>query len=180
MRPVIYWAILGIALGAGGMSYTFFAILGINLLLACVLPPSDFELMLVASVCCARAVVQCLQLLLLHPNLFSVERILEPVFVAVLASILLTTQKRVLAWCLIVYAAIMAGLLLQLVILHFPKVARPQLQLATAAINGLLVWLLVCWLQKMRPVISVLHDFKTHSPGANGHCPSVRDSGKQG
>jgi hypothetical protein len=148
---MLYWIILGIALGRGSMFYTFVSILGIFLLLTRVRSNAHFGVLLVASVCGGKAIIQGWEILVLHPNQFNFDRILEPIIAAAFAIALLVTQKRALAWCLIVYSALIGVLLLWSALTHNPRESRPQVQFSNAVINGLLTWLLVCWLRKQRP-----------------------------
>ena len=151
---ILYWMILGFmfAMGRSGTFYPFISVLGMYLLLTCVRPGARFELVLVASVCGGEAIVQGLQILILHPNLYNLDSILEPVIAAVVAIALLVSQKRMLAWCLVIYFVFMGVLLLWAALLHLPKETRPQFQLVDAAVNGLMAWLLVQWLQKPKTV----------------------------
>ena len=147
---MLYWTILGIALGWGGMFYTFVSVLGIYLLLTRLRPGARFELMIVASAFGGMAVVQVFHTIL-RPNLFSLDHLLEPIVVAGLAIVLLFTQKRVWAWCLIVYSTVIGVLSLYVALHHLSKESRPQFQFANAVISAILIWLLVCWLHKQSP-----------------------------
>lgn len=144
--------ILGIMLGLGGMFYTFIFVLVMYLLLVRIRPGIRFELLLVASVCGGKAIVQGWEILVSHPNLFNSDRILEPVIAAALAIALLVSQKRILAWCLVIYTAFLGVLLLWSALFHIPKESRTQFQFVNAVINGLLAWLLVQWLRKPKNI----------------------------
>ncbi|MGA2241510.1 MAG: hypothetical protein ABSH11_05675 [Verrucomicrobiota bacterium] len=147
---MLYWTILGIALGWGGMFYTFVSVLGIYLLLTRLRPGARFELMIVASAFSGMAVVQVFHTIL-RPNLFSIDHLLEPIVVAGLAIVLLFNPKRVWAWCLIVYSTVIGVLSLYVALHHLSKESRPQFQFANAVISAILIWLLVCWLHKQSP-----------------------------
>jgi hypothetical protein len=149
--PIVCWIIIGFALGVIDRFYTIPITVGLYFLLKHLRPKAGYELLTVASVFTGMALTQILKRLL-FPDLFPFYRLLEPVVVAGVALALLCTQKRGWAWVLIVYSSLFGVLLLLSLPFYYPKNMRPQFQFICAVINLTMLWLLVRWLRKQKPV----------------------------
>ena len=151
--PMICWIIIGFAIGAMDTFYTAPIVVGLYFLLKHLRPKASYELLTVTSVFIGLALTQILQKLL-FPDLFPFYRLSEPVAVAGIALALLCTQKRGWAWALIIYSAFFGVLLLCTLPFHYPKNMRPKFQIICAVVDLTILWLLVRWLRKQKPVAS--------------------------
>jgi hypothetical protein len=153
--PIVYWIIIGFALGAMDRLYAVPITVGLYFLLKHLRPKAGYELLTVASVFTGMALTQILHKLL-FPDLFPFYRLSEPVAVAVMALALLCTQRRGWAWILIIYSALFGVFLLLSLPFHYPKNMRPQIQFVYAAVYLTMLWLLVRWLRKQKPAAHTL------------------------
>ena len=155
--PVEYWIILGIALRASGLLYHILFIIGLYFLFKHLQPLGGFPILTVTSIFVGMAASQIYSLLVLHPELYSVHRILEPVIVAFAAVALLFTQKRGWAWALIIYSALGGILFFIGAVYHFPKAANPRSLFLEAILCFIELWLLSSWI-RIKPYVATLND----------------------
>jgi hypothetical protein len=145
--PIIYLIILGFSIGWGGMVYTFISAMCLWVWFNRALPRVDSELVLTASVMGGKLVALLISMLL-QPQLQGLESCLETPAVAGMAILLLFTQRRWLAFILVVYLAVYVFLGIRYALLHLAKGDHPEHQLANVPLSIILLFLLVRWLRK--------------------------------
>jgi hypothetical protein len=156
--PLEFCMLCGIAISASGNFHMFIVIVIFYLFLKPMQPSGDRTLAMLASGFTGGSIMQFVQMLAWNKG---PVHFLEPAVVAIAALILLTTERRGLAWFLLVYSAF--GVLINLLsALGFPRNVDLQIVVFRMIFLGLEIWLLVRWLRRKRPAGS-LHDKEKHT-----------------
>jgi hypothetical protein len=157
--PFEYWAISGIALSASGMFYYLIFIVGLYFLFKRIRPSAGFPLLTVTSIFVGISIPRIYALLVLESDSPRFGRMAEPAIIGLVAVALFFTQKRGLAWVLVVYSAFFGLASLVWAVFHGSNSAHAKASVVISIISFVELWLLLNWI-RYKPALSTPQDLK--------------------
>jgi len=130
-----------------GLIYIFVAIGILYFVLKRIRPAAGFELWMITSFFIGAALIRAIQITILHENPF---RFLEHFLTAGCAVLLINTQLRVWAWCLLVDSILCVITFLLLAKIHMSKGVSPQIVAFRILLHLVMTWLIAKWLYKQK------------------------------